>query len=108
MEEDKFTSRDRANKEPDKESMKIPNTIKIYTHNYRVELVDGEEVDDDCGECNVARATIKIRKDMAESQQMATLIHEIIHALDSNIKEDLVSFLSESLYQVLKENRLIK
>ena len=38
--------------------MKIPKTIKVGAHVYTVELVDGEDIDNDCGEQNRSRNKI--------------------------------------------------
>jgi len=88
--------------------MKIPQTLKIGGHIVKVLLVDTEDINNNCGEQNAARNIIKIRKDMPQTQIESTLIHEIIHHCNTSLKEDIVGSLSEQLYQVLKDNSLLK
>lgn len=88
--------------------MKIPpKQLKIGGHRYKIELVDPEDLEKDCGQQNRARNTIKIRNDLPQSQLEETLIHEVIHAINGDLKEETVDFLSMAIYQVLKDNKLI-
>jgi hypothetical protein len=80
--------------------------FKIGGHIYSIELVDGEDITKDCGECNKARNVIKIRKDIPQTQIEETLLHEIIHALNGGLDEVTVDGLATGLYQVLKDNKL--
>lgn len=88
--------------------MKIPKTLKIGGHIYEIEFVDGEKINNDCGEQNRARNTIKLRKDLPQSQLEETLIHEVIHALNGGLKEEMVDGMAMGIYQVLKDNNLLK
>ncbi len=80
--------------------------LKIGGHNYKVQFVDGVGVS--MGMSAKIDNTIKITKDMTDSQKESTLLHEIIHALVDNfgveLTEQSVSILGEGLYQVLKDN----
>lgn len=87
--------------------MNVPEVIKIGGHIYTVLLVDGEELNGDCGEMNATRSIIRIRKDMPQSQIEETLLHEVLHAINSGLSEETVGFLSSAIYQVLKDNNLI-
>lgn len=51
---------------------------------------------------------IMINKDADRSIQESTLIHEILHALNSQLDHTLLDSLAEQLYQVLKDNNLLK
>lgn len=88
--------------------MKIPKTIKVGAHVYTVELVDGEDIDNDCGEQNRSRNKIKIRRDVPQTQLEETLLHEILHACNSGLKEEIIDGLAVTLYQSLKESNLLK
>ena len=88
--------------------MIIPKKLKIGGHIYKVILVDGEDINNDAGEQNRARNIIKIRKDIPQTQLEETLLHEIIHACNSGMKEEIIDGLAVSLYQVLKDNYLLK
>lgn len=86
--------------------MQIPKKLKIGGHHYTISLVDSEEIHD-CGLQNRARNTIKIRSDLPQSQIEETLIHEILHAINGDLKEETVDFLSMAIYSILKDNKLI-
>lgn len=88
--------------------MKIPKTLKIGAHIYKVLLVDGEDIEKDCGEQNPVRQVIKIRKDMPQTQKEEVLLHEIIHVINISLSEETVGFLSQALYQALKDNKLLR
>lgn len=88
--------------------MKIPTQLKIGGHIYKIKLVDPEELDKDCGQQNRARNTIKIRNDLPKSQLEETIIHEVLHAINGDLKEETVDFLSNAIYAVLVDNRLLK
>lgn len=88
--------------------MIIPQTLKIGGHIYKIEIKEMK----DCGECDYANNTISLNKDHAQSQQEATLIHEIFHAINANFDESSISHmllesLSQQFYQVLKDNNLL-
>ena len=87
--------------------MEIPKKLKIGGHEYTVELVDPETLDNDCGKMNPRRNLIQISSDMPQSQLEETLLHEIIHACNGGLPEETVDGLAHSLYQVLKDNKLI-
>lgn len=86
--------------------MKIPKSLKIGGHLYTISLVDPEDIQD-CGQQNRSRNTIKIRNDLPQSQLEETLIHEVLHAINGDLKEETVDFLSMAIYQILKDNKLI-
>ena len=95
--------------------MKIPDKIKVAGHWYKVEWND--EWLNDNGYvgysfhnklliflCKIFRGD-KLSKSIIEE----TLLHEIVHCVDTNynnhsLSEEAVNRLSEGLYQVLKDN----
>lgn len=97
--------------------MKIPDKIKIGGIEWKVELV--KEALDDINESAtyVGRAVFKENKILLLNsypveKQFRTLLHEIIHVLDDDLKigfeENAICRLEAGLYQVLKDNRLLK
>lgn len=90
--------------------MKIPKSLKIGGHKWRVIQVDAEVLGgDDCyGDQNHATNTIRLRKDMDDGQKIATFIHEIIHCINLEMEEVEVDYMAQAIYQILKENKLIK
>ena len=88
--------------------MDIPKKLKVGAHTFNVFLVDPDDIEKDCGECNIGKLTIKIKKNMPQSVMEETLIHESIHAMNFGLEEKDVQFLSMGIYQILKDNNLLK
>lgn len=86
--------------------MQIPKKLKIGGHIYKITLEDPENIENNCGLQNRARNTIKIRKDLPQSQIEETLIHEVLHAINGDLKEETVDFLAMAIYAILKDNKL--
>lgn len=67
---------------------------------------------DECGSFDVRTNTIKIAKDLSQSQKEVTLLHEILHGLNQNFHEGIPHMLLESLaqqlYQVLSDNKMLR
>lgn len=91
--------------------MRIPNKLKIGGHIVKVEIANlRPELD---GEFNGDKNIISISKSIPQSRKEATLIHEILHAMNATLGETstghiFLDSLSEQLYQVLKDNHLLK
>lgn len=93
--------------------MKIPTKIKIGGHVFKVEV---KEIDkNECGETNFLTGTISIEKRLPQSVKESTLIHEIIcHAInttftgESHLAHAYMDSVAEQIYQVLKDNKLLK
>lgn len=91
--------------------MKIPLSLKIGAHIYKIEFQDGPMVDL-AGRANGEESVIYINKRFMESKQVSILFHEVIHALDWQhewkLTEAQTSSIAEGMYQVLKDNKLLK
>lgn len=90
--------------------MKIPTKLKIGALWYKVVQVDPSQIDVDSfhtGDCDDHTQTIRISKIVSQEMKEVTLIHEILHSIDMQLDHDLVELLSQALYQVLKENKLL-
>jgi len=79
---------------------------------FKVVLSDIGKRKNTLGECDTTENIITIDKDACQTQQEATLIHEIFHALNTTLdgSQDghrILDSLSEQFYQVLKENKLL-
>lgn len=91
--------------------MTIPKKLKIGGHDITV-IVQHIDDDDHChGLWDPTSNTILIEETDAQSQQEASLLHEILHVLNATIDEDHIGHafldaLSEQLYQVLKDNKI--
>jgi hypothetical protein len=90
--------------------MRIPKQLKIGAHIYAVNIrkIDGQESTENCGITSRINSEIAISKDLPPSHRGATLFHETLHALNSELDHTLLESLGEQLYQVLSENNLLK
>lgn len=88
--------------------MNIPKTLKIGGHIYKVEITDKGLNEEDYGELDMETNTIRINSKIPKTNQESTLLHEILHALNTTLDHELLDSLSEQMYQVLKDNKLIK
>ena len=91
---------------------KFPKQLKIGGHIIKVKFVEFD--DDRCGEFDTYKNEISICKNLAQSQKEVTLLHEIIHALNSTLDADndmghiFIESLSQQLFQVIKDNKLFR
>lgn len=88
--------------------MKLPKVLKIGGHTITVTLADlGGDTD---GDFSTEKNEIRIHNKLPPSQMGATLLHEIMHALNAQFHKDMehiiLESLSQQLYQVLKDNKL--
>ena len=95
--------------------MKIPKKVKIGGHWYKVLLRKNRERQDgssSLGSENSRFNNIWIDGNQAITQQESTLLHEIIEAINYlnhlSLGEKEISVLETNLYQVLKDNKLLK
>lgn len=95
--------------------MKIPKTLKIGGHIYKVILRDRMKNDgaDELGTANIfTHQKIWINKCQQNSQIESTLFHEIIEVINAlhklNLSETVICSLETGLYQVLSDNRLLR
>ncbi len=88
--------------------MKIPSKLKIGGHIISVREV--EMIDDTTcsGDSSYTNGEIRLNIDLAQTQKEASLIHEIFHFLNTTLNHELLDSLSEQIYQVLRDNKLLK
>jgi hypothetical protein len=88
----------------------IPEKLKIGGRIIEVKIVDSKHPKLDNDRNNGAYSTndskIYLADNCHKEQLMPVLLHEIIHAINICIDEQSVEFLAQSLYQVLKDNKL--
>lgn len=93
--------------------MKIPKKIKIGVVWYDIiinansEIIGGGDWDGEIRYDKKNGHKIYINAELTQEAQEATLIHEIMHGLNSTMNHEFLDSLSEQLYTVLKENKLI-
>lgn len=91
--------------------MKIPKKLKIGGHVVTIDSTKNlRGVEGDWDSC---RNKIRISADLAKSQKEVTLFHEMFHVLNSTMSENkeghnFVESFSQQVYQVLKDNKLLK
>lgn len=92
--------------------MRIPRSLRIGGHVFRVVCEDSPLLSADLGQVRVDDNSIYLNTNQARSQQESTLIHEIIEALIMMNKLDVphsaICILETGLYQVLKDNNLLR
>lgn len=90
--------------------MKIPKTLKIGGHVVRIDC--SKVLEDENGHASLQENTIRVCASLPKSQKEATLVHEIFHFLNTTLDEGdghrLLDSLSEQLYQVLSDNRMLR
>ena len=89
--------------------MKIPKTLKIGGHIVEVEMTDKESRS---GTYYGFKNHITIHKEGHETIQEVSLIHEILEYIigmnDIELNHTALTTIAEGLYQVLKDNNLLK
>lgn len=90
--------------------MKIPKKLKIGGHQFTVKEVKDYGA---MGSTETRKNLITICEDAPQTQKESTLLHEIFHCINTTFGSDMVSHslldsFSEQLYQVLKDNKLLK
>lgn len=90
--------------------MNIPKKLKIGGHTYKVITEKPGEINErgTCGVTNKSKGIISINKNLIQSEKECTLIHEIFHIINNELNEAVIESLSQQLYQVLRENKLLK
>ena len=99
--------------------MRIPKKVKVGGHWYKVhigyifkERFDRSgDTDSDIKEIRIAKETLGVP--LPKSQVEQVFIHEILHAIDwvynsDELEEKQIKRLAEGLYQVLKDNKMLK
>jgi len=87
----------------------LPKKLKIGAHTYEIveEKANGLGVDS-CGKHNMEDSTITVDGDLSDTHKVQTLFHEIFHALNGELTEQEVDWLSQGITQVLLDNNLLK
>jgi hypothetical protein len=88
--------------------MNIPSRVKILAHWFDVKQVEPGELEKDCGQTDIDLQRIRINKRLSQDMQEETFVHEILHAINIAVDEETINILAGALYQVLKENNLLR
>lgn len=90
--------------------MNIPEKVKVLYKEYTIE--EQENLHDDgtdlYGQVHYLPEKILLNIDSSDEQKKATLIHELIHALDEmyciKLEENLVEKLGTAMYMLIRDN----
>ena len=91
--------------------MKLPKSLKIGGHTYKVIFEPDEAITTNghsCGIYNREKGIIAINSNLIQSEQESTFFHEVLHCINSELNEITVESLAQQLYQVLSSNKLLR
>ncbi len=92
--------------------MKIPKKIKVGGHWLRIKYSDETDGFTGSGLRAGWKNIIVLQKEMAQSKREGVLFHELMHEIawqmGMDLSEEAVSVISEMMYQILKDNKLLK
>ena len=89
--------------------MKIPQKLKIGGHTYKVIYDKDNSLGEvACAKISREKGTIALNTVLMRTELEASLFHEIFHAINNQLNEVTSESLSQQIYQVLKENKLLK
>lgn len=83
--------------------MNIPNKVKVGALTYDVVIVDELDDDDACALVDLQKMKIKIEK-AAPLAMEHHFLHEIIHAINSEIEDEQIEYLTMLFHQVIVDN----
>lgn len=87
---------------------RLPETLRIFGKRYAIQRVVDPFKQGQYGECDDQACTIRIATDAHPDQELDTLVHELIHAVDFamrlNLSERQVHALGAGLSGVLCDN----
>jgi len=86
--------------------MIIPEMVKIGGHKYRV--VIGKTPGENLGSLNRTNGTITLSDKIIRSEQEETFLHEVLHAINSQIDEVATESISSGIYAFLKDNKMVE
>ena len=97
--------------------MKIPRNVNIGGIIFNINLVSGKTNNslherDYLGNIDYEKCVITIDGDLNQQQKEVTLLHELMHGIANHfcieVEEVGIDRLSRGIYQVLKDNKLLK
>lgn len=92
--------------------MKIPKKINVLGLAYNISEQEDVSSGTALGLCQFAKQQIILEKKQCQEQKEATLIHEILEAINNQLELELphktICSLETGIYQVLKENKLLR
>jgi hypothetical protein len=91
--------------------MVIPKSINILGHAFKIVHLDVSDIDN-IGTMDPKHSVIRLSTGMPQSVQESVLMHEIVEAINSHLELKLehpqITALSTVIFQVLRENKMLK
>ena len=90
--------------------MEIPKKLKIGTQIVKITQKPLSEIDSECngGWARWEHNEMIIANDIPQDRKEYLFFHELLHFLNIHFTEKETTFLAEALYQVLRDNKLLK
>lgn len=85
---------------------KLPKILKIGAH--KIKLLTNMKNDRLAGEYDAHSSSIFVDSRLAPTQKLSTLMHEALHAMNSELNHGQLDSLAEQLTQFLVDNKFIK
>ena len=79
--------------------------LKIGGQTWEVKDVPAGELGESAGECDSSTNTIKLMAGMPEEPRRHKLLHEALHAINIEMDEETIEFLTSSIEQLLVDNK---
>ena len=79
--------------------------LKVGVQQYKVIDVPHGDLSECAGECDSSTNTIKLMEGMAAGPRRHKLLHEALHAINIEMDEETIEFLTCSIEQLLVENK---
>ena len=86
----------------------IPTKLKIGGIVYKIEQVTSIDNGREMARIEFNKSRILLDKRAPREQQEVALWHEIFHAINNEIPHFQVESLAQAIYQVLKDNHMLK
>ena len=100
--------------------MKIPSKIKVGGMTYKIDQVSSYDMAKGCdnwGKTDFSTLSIKVDKELPQERKEESFLHEVFHTIMHSTglfrevkekEEDFVLRISQAVYQVFKDNKLLK
>lgn len=88
--------------------MSLPSKLKIGGHTFSVIREEAGKLvaESNDGLLDTKTNTIYVNKSISQSQAEVTLIHEALHAMNSELNHTVLESLAQQIYAFLKDNKL--
>lgn len=90
--------------------MKFPTKVKVHGVWWKIIVTDDANLVErgELGKCHYDKLLIAIRVGQVLDSAWTTLLHELFHAMNSQLSELDVDWLANTTWAVLKENKWLK